>query len=275
MVNPMKNYRKFLFLIYFISISVHATEDYYPRIGVIASKDEIASINYNCSKPKDDRINYRTTECELSYETLKKGKYDFQAKDVEAEYKKNGFPKELCMTFGERNIADMTQAEIDLEISKGDRSLNDFNIDMISKMIPILKVACKDRTLNSLKNFINLMQRVEADTCTVESVILKRTFVELPQQKGQRSLWVNENSASPPCGKKEIIKFVPLKERRWAIQFENIILNKSAKTDEGDSCDQLNGVRNTFDSFSSTWNLPCKHIKLTNRGAWKGPFNPN
>ena len=36
-----------------IACSAYAEQEMYPRMGVIASSTEVASINYSCSKPKD------------------------------------------------------------------------------------------------------------------------------------------------------------------------------------------------------------------------------
>jgi hypothetical protein len=269
------NKLKFLLLGFIaLAFSAHAEQEMYPRMGVIASSNEIASINYSCTKPKDDKVNYRKIECEMYYQTLKKGQSKFQKAMIEDEFKKKGMPAEMCTLFGNKNITDMTVAEVQAELNRQDATRNSFNREMIAEMTPVLQKMCKEKTLESVLKFAEFSANIDANTCEVEAKKLKETFTELPQNKGERSLWISEDSPMPPCGRKDIIKFVPLKDGRWAIQFEHVVLNKQAKDDDGKMCKDLDGVRNVFNSMNSTWNFPCKHIKLANKGAWNGPFNP-
>jgi hypothetical protein len=255
--------------------SVFAEQEMYPRMGVIASSNEIASINYSCSKPKDDKINYRTIECEIHYQTLKKiGSVKVQKAAVEEEFKKKGIPSELCTMFGKKNIVDMTLAQVQAEASKQDETRNSFNRDMIAEMTPVLQKMCKEKTLDSFFKFVDFSSGIEENTCEIESGKTKDLFTELPQRKGERSLWISEDAPLPPCGKKAVIKFIPSKNDRWVVQYENVVLNKQAKKEDGQMCKDVDGVRNVFNSSNSTWNLPCKYIKLANKGAWQGPFNP-
>lgn len=252
----------------------HAEQETYPRMGVIASSTEMASINYYCSKPKDDKINYRKIECEIYYQTLRKGKSNFQKAMIEDDFKKKGVPSEMCTMFGKKNIVYMTVAEVEAEVNKQDDTRNSFNRDMIAEMTPVLQRMCKEKTLESVLKFAEFSANIEINTCEIESSKVKEIFTELPQNKGERSLWISEDSPMPPCGRKDVIKFIPAKDGRWAIQYEHIVLNKQAKDDNGKMCRDLDGVRNVFNSSNNTWNSPCKYIKLANKGAWNGPFNP-
>ena len=257
-----------------LACSAHAEQEMYPRMGVIASSTEVASINYSCSKPKDDKVNYRTIECESHYQTLKKGEYKNPRAQIEDDYKKNGIPTDMCVIAGKKNITNMTVAEVQAELNKRDDTRNSFTKEMIADMTPILHKLCKEKTLDSVLKFAEFIANKEANTCEIETSKTKETFTELPQNKGERSLWISEESPMPPCGRKDIIKFLPADKEWWHIQYEHVVLNKQAKDDDGKSCKQLDGVRNVFNSMSNTWNVPCKHIKLANKGAWNGPFNP-
>jgi hypothetical protein len=270
----MKNI-KFLLTGFLVFAGVaNAEQESYPRMGVIASSTEMASINYSCTKPKDDKVNYKKIECEIYYQTLRKGKAQLQKAMIEEDFKKQGIPSDMCNMFGKKNIVDMTVAEVQAEIDKQDDTRNSFNRDMIVEMTPVLQKMCREKTLASVLKFAEFSANIETNTCEIESSKIKETFTELPQKKGERSLWISEDSPMPPCGRKDIIKFMPTKDGRWSIQFEHMVLNKQAKDDSGKSCKDLDGVRNVFNSSNSTWNSPCKFIKLANKGAWNGPFNP-
>ena len=251
-----------------------AQNELFPRMGVIASSTEMASINYQCKRPKDDKVNYRTMECEISYQTLKGRKSPkFDKAEIDAEYKKTGIPSDLCtMGKSNKNVSDVTLAELIAE-SKDDSHWTNFNKEVVTEMLPILQRMCKEKSVDSVYKLIEFQNGVEKNTCEIESSNLKEVFTESPQ-KGGRSVWISEGSSLPPCGKKEIIKFAPKGKDGWTIQFENIVLNKQAKDDDGKMCKDFDGLRNNFNSSSSTWVLPCKYIKLANRGAWHGPFNP-
>jgi len=264
----------FLLSCMLLTFAVFAGDEIYPRVGVIASNTEIASINYSCMSPKDDKINYRTIECEISYQTLKKGEYKNQRKLIEDDFKKNGVPTDMCVLSGKKNIATMTVAEVQTELNKHDNTRNIFAKEMIAEISPILHKMCKEKSLESLIKFVEFASIREANTCEIETSKTKEIFRELPQNKGERSLWVSEQNSIPPCGRKDIIKFIPADKQFWHVQYEHIVLNKQANDDNGNSCKELDGVRNTFNSTANTWNLPCKHIKLANKGAWSGPFNP-
>jgi hypothetical protein len=270
----MKSIRFLLVGLIALTCSAHAVQETYPRMGVIASSTEIASINYSCSKPKDDKVNYKKIECEISYQTLKKGKPILQKAMIEEEFKKNGYPAEMCTMFSKKNVIDMSVAEVQIELNKKDATRNGFNRDMIAEMTPVLQKMCKEKTLESVYKFVEFSSNIEANTCEIVSRKMKETFTELPQNKGERSLWISEDQAMPPCGRKDIIKFIPTSEGQWAVQFEHVILNRHAKDDDGKMCKELDGVRNIFNSSNATWNMPCKYIKLANKGAWQGPFNP-
>ncbi len=251
-----------------------AQEDMYPRGGMLASSTEISSISYSCKSPKGDTLNYRTIECEINYQTLKKGEYKNQKTLIENDFKKNGIPADMCVISGKKNITSMTVAEVQAELNKKDNTRNSFTKEMIADMTPILHKMCKEKTLQSLFMFTEFVSNIEANTCEIETSKDKKTFTELPQNKGERSLWISEQNPMPPCGRKDIIKFMPTEKNWWHIQYEHVVLNKQAKDDDGKSCRELDGVRNVFNSMSNTWNTPCKHIKLANKGAWNGPFNP-
>jgi hypothetical protein len=255
--------------------TVYAEQDMYPRMGVVASSTEIASINYMCKPPKDDKINYRTIECEIYYQTLKKGVYKEQRKLIEDEFKKRGIPTEMCSLASKKNITSMSISEVQAELDKQDKTQNSFTKEMIANMAPILHKMCKERTLESVIKFVEFTSNIEANTCEIQTSKTKETFTELPQQKGERSLWISEENPIPPCGRKDIIKFIPVEKNWWHVQYEHAVLNKQAKDDDGKSCKEVDGVKNVFNSMSNTWNMPCKHIKLANKGAWNGPFNPN
>jgi hypothetical protein len=270
----MNKFKISLHLVLVLACSAFAQEDMYPRGGVIASNTEIASITYSCKSPKDDKLNYRTIECEFNYQTLKKGEYKNQRTLIEDEFKKKGIPAEMCLISGKKNITSMTVAEVQAELNKQDNTRNSFTKEMIAEMTPILHKMCKEKTLESFVNFIEFVANKEANTCEIETRKTKETFTELPQNKGERSLWISEQTPMPPCGRKDIIKFMPAEKNWWHIQYEHMVLNKQAKDDDGKSCKELDGVRNYFNSMSNTWNMPCKHIKLSNKGAWSGPFNP-
>jgi hypothetical protein len=111
--------KKKIFLLSYmlLTFAVFANDETYPRVGVIASNTEIASINYSCMSPKDDKINYRTIECEISYQTLKKGEYKNQRKLIEDDFKKNGVPTDMCVLSGKckQNLISMTTQEIYLQ----------------------------------------------------------------------------------------------------------------------------------------------------------------
>jgi len=257
-----------------LSCTAFAEEEMYPRTGVIASSTEVASINYSCSKPKDDKVNYRTIECDFYYQTLKKGEYKNQKTLIEDEFKKKGIPADMCVISGKKNITNMTVAEVQAELNKQDNTRNSFTKEIIAETTPILHKMCKEKTLDSVLKFVEFTANIQANTCEIETGKTKETFVELPQNKGERSLWISEQNPIPPCGRKDIIKFIPADKEWWHIQYEHVVLNKQAKNDDGKSCKELDGVRNVFNSKGNTWNMPCKHIKLANKGAWNGPFNP-
>ena len=264
----------FLFFASSISLSVFANEEIHPSFGLISSSTEIASINYSCSSPKSES-GTRKIECELSYETIKKGRYNLQKEAIEAEFKIKGIPQDMCTMFDGKNIVDMSVSEINAAINRKDSTLNSFNREVTNAMIPVLKRMCKEKTLESLISFGELMAGIEANTCEIQSSKVKKLFVELTQAKGQRSIWVSDGVPSTQCGKKEVIKFLPAEDKRWHLQYENVILNKQAKDDTGKLCREQDGVRNEFNSRNSTWIFPCKYIKITNTGAWRGPSNPN
>jgi len=121
--------------------------------------------------------------------------------------------------------------------------------------------------------FLSFLARIDENTCEIESGSFKRIFYELPQGKGARSLWISEGYPVMPCGKKEVIKFIPAESGGWTLKFEYVVLNTLGKEDDGRMCENSAGVRNVFNSHNNTWNLPCKHIKLANNGG-AGPFNP-
>ncbi|PUE35521.1 hypothetical protein B9Z46_10770 [Limnohabitans sp. Hippo4] len=264
----------FLLSFAFLTLTVFAQDETYPKVGVIASNTEIASINYSCMRPKDDKSNYRTIECEISYQTIKKGEYRNQRELIEEEFKKSGIPTDMCVMYGKKNIANMTVAEVQAELNKIDNTKNSFAKEMLYELAPILQKMCKEKTLESLIKFVEFVSMKEANTCEIETSKTKEIFRELPQNKGERSLWISEQSSIPPCGRKDIIKFIPTEKNWWHLQYEHVVLNKQAKDDNGKLCKDLDGVRNIFNSTANTWNFPCKHIKLSNRGAWNGPFNP-
>lgn len=264
----------FLFVASLLSIPAFANEETHPRFGLISSSTEMSSINYSCSSPKSES-GARKIECELSYETLKKGKYDLQKEAIEAEFKTKGIPQDMCTMFDGKNILDMSVSEINSAMNRKDSTLNSFNREVTTAMIPVLKRMCKEKTLESLNGFAELMAGIEANTCEIQSSKVKKLFVELTQAKGQRSVWISDGVPLTQCGKKEVIKFLPAADKRWHLHYENIILNKQAKDDAGKSCKEQDGIRNEFNSKNSTWVLPCKYIKITNTGAWRGPSNPN
>jgi hypothetical protein len=263
-----------LFIIIFIENFASAEQDLHPRWGVMASTTENASIKYSCSKPKSDASGNRQIECELSYQKLKKGNPKSQKSQIEAEFKKNGIPSEMCSIFGKKNIVIMTQAEIQAEVSK-DNTLNSFNKEIIAEMTPILQKMCKEKTLESLNKLIDFTENIEVNTCEIETRIIKENFSELSQKKMERSFWISEGKAYPPCGKKEIIKIIPIKNNLWSIQFEHIILEKQVKNDGGKLCKDLDGIINIFNSSNTILKPPCKYIKLESKESWLGPFNPN
>lgn len=251
-----------------------AQQDNYPRMDVLASSSEMASINYACNKPVAKAGEYKKIECDISYQVLRnQKKTQVPRKEIEDEFKKKGFPGDICKMYG-KNIAGMTIEEVRVEAERQEEPLNDFNRMIISEMTPILQEMCREKSLDSFLKFVKFSQEIESNTCEIESKKIRETFTELPQKKDNRSLWVSEGNSLPPCGKKEIIKFVPLGSNSWAVHFENIILNKQAKTDSGGACKDLEGDRNLFNSHNNVWILPCKYIKVANKAAWQGPFNP-
>lgn len=269
------NKLKFLFHISLaLACSAYAEQNMYPRTGVIASSTEIASLKYSCSKPKDDKINYRIIECDFYYQTLKKGEFINQRTLIADEFRKSDIPEEICVISGKKNIKNMTVAEVQAELDSQHKTQNKFTKELIAEITPILHNMCKEKTLDSFFKLVEIQANIKANTCEIETGKTKETFTELPQKKGERSLWISEQNSMPPCGRKDIIKFIPIDKERWHIQYEHIVLNKQAKNDDGKSCKLLDGVRNIFNSTANTWNTPCKHIKLANKGAWNGPFNP-
>jgi hypothetical protein len=86
-----------------MACAAYAEQDTYPRMGVVASSTEIASINYSCKPPKDDKLNYRTIECEIHYQTLKKGEYKNQRALIEDEFKKRAY-HQICASYQAKKI---------------------------------------------------------------------------------------------------------------------------------------------------------------------------